>query len=903
MDLLELPSASVLFIALFVASLRNYLRSRDELARAVLFVFAATTPVFVARLLDFFLGIELPAPVSAAFTLALLAQPLLTLRLAAMLHPVPRPVTVIALTSYLVTAVPLALWTVFLATPLPLALVLAAVGAYSATAIAGAIYFLLAARRRAASARVRLVIASGATLLMAGTLLLAGAASAVGSGSPILSLAARYGVVLAAVAYAAAFMAPAWLRRLWQARTGYELSRRLLSASTGADAAATWQLFADLAARAAGVRHAIVLVGDSERGARSVATVGDLATLELDGPRVATLLARADEAHQQRIETADALLRDLAGTAPVRFLTLVRFDAGQDGVGLLLLAGERRSLFSRDDRELFALLGVEAALLAGRARTMAEQAELAARLSLSVEALRDASRAKNDFLASMSHELRTPLNAILGFSDLMRGEPEADERRNVPASWIDHVHAAGRHLLDLINDVLDLAKIEAGRLELQLQDITASTAIAETLAELRPLAMQKQISLSADVADVSLVADRARFRQVLYNLVSNAIKFTPEGGSIRIESEVVGGDIHLSVIDTGVGIAPEDHERVFEEFIQVGDASARTAGTGLGLALTRRLVEAHGGRIELESTIGNGSRFTVVLPLTAAPLTTGTTGTRAGASTPATARARLADGQLDQERGILVIEDDARAVELVRSYLEPDGYHLIDAAEGVTGITMARRHRPAAILLDVNLPGMDGWEVLRRLKADDELRDIPVLMLTVVDEREVGLALGAVDYLLKPIPRDALLAAIRRHAPSGSTVSRPRVLAADDDPAALDFVRATLEPQGYEVVLAAGGREAIYAASDGGFDLIICDLVMPEVDGFEVVAQLKSAEATRRMPILILTAHSIDATDKARLNGQIVGICEKGNDTVAELRRWLNATAPRPTPGVEEVAA
>ena len=242
--------------------------------------------------------------------------------------------------------------------------------------------------------------------------------------------------------------------------------------------------------------------------------------------------------------------------------------------------------------------------------------------------------------------------------------------------------------------------------------------------------------------------------------------------------------------------------------------------------------------------------------------------------------------------GVLIIEDDPQAVALLRSYLEPDGYVLHAAGDGVDGIAAARRYRPAAILLDVRLPGLDGWEVLRRLKADEDLRQIPVLMITVVDDRNVGLALGAVDYLVKPIERGALLAALQRHVPTRSAAARRRVLVADDDPQSLALVQAALVAQGCDVVLANGGREAVYAAHDADFDLVICDIVMPDLDGFEVVAQLKAAEHSREIPILILTGHTLDAADKARLNGKIIGICEKGDDSAARLRSWIESVAP-----------
>jgi len=343
-----------------------------------------------------------------------------------------------------------------------------------------------------------------------------------------------------------------------------------------------------------------------------------------------------------------------------------------------------------------------------------------------------------------------------------------------------------------------------------------------------------------------------------------------------------GDEFHLAVIDTGVGIAPSDQAAVFEEFRQVGGGAQRSEGTGLGLALTRRLVEAHEGRIELESTPGVGSRFTAVLP-SAEP------GARIGSDreTPPVMTETPAAGR---PGSVLVIEDDPSAVRLLRAYLAPEGYTVRVAADGEHGLDDARAEAPTAILLDVLLPGIDGWEVLRRLKADPVLRDVPVAIVTVVDEKDVGLALGAVDYLLKPIDRDALLVSLGRLTFTTKMQTRTvRILAVDDEPAALDELEGTLRPAGFEVLRASGGRTGVDRARDERPDLVICDLVMPGLDGFGVVGELKSDPATADIPIIILTGHDLSAADKHRLNGKVLGIVSKGPDAQEGLRAWLVA--------------
>ena len=392
------------------------------------------------------------------------------------------------------------------------------------------------------------------------------------------------------------------------------------------------------------------------------------------------------------------------------------------------------------------------------------------------------------------------------------------------------------------------------------------------------------------VEPLEIEADRGRLRQILYNLVSNAIKFTPAGGNVALTSDVVDGEVRITVADTGIGIAAEDQELIFREFSQVGDAAARRDGTGLGLALTRRLTEAHGGRIELDSAPGSGSRFTVVLPHQSAPEAVEPAEPVEPVELVEPVRPVETGGHAPvQAGGILLIEDDPSAVRLIRTYLEGAGRVLRVCRDGESGIVDARRDPPAAILLDVLLPGMDGWEVLARLKADPALRDIPVVVLTAVDERQLGLSLGAVDYFLKPVDRDALLARLARYR-YAPTVAHPavRVLVIDDDPAALTMVERALAPAGFEVELAASGHEGLERARHGGFDLVICDLVMPDLDGFEVVDHLHAGTDTRDLPILILTGHDISPSDKRRLNGHILGVVSKnGFDLRAELSRWI----------------
>jgi len=378
------------------------------------------------------------------------------------------------------------------------------------------------------------------------------------------------------------------------------------------------------------------------------------------------------------------------------------------------------------------------------------------------------------------------------------------------------------------------------------------------------------------------LANPVRLEQVVVNLLSNAIG-AMQGCERRVLTVALGrrnGQATIAIADTGVGIAPADFEAIFDEFRQVGDRAGREGGTGLGLALTRRLVEAHGGRVELESEIDRGSRFTVTLPASAAPVR----------AAPVAASASLRPRAPGDAR-VLLIEDDASAIRLLREFLEPAGYEVEALSSGRAGIDRARASRPAAILLDVLLPDIDGWEVLRQLKADSALADIPVIVATVMDERELGLALGAVDYLVKPIDQAALLRAVRRSIPAAADATA-RVLAVDDDPATLDFVQATLRGARIEVVAMTNPREAIDRARRSAFDLVLCDLLMPDLDGFEVVQALKADARTANIPIVLCTAVDLSESDKARLNGQVAGVVAKGSEAATQLRAALRALVP-----------
>ncbi|HEY2986068.1 MAG TPA: response regulator, partial [Jatrophihabitantaceae bacterium] len=844
-------------------------RDRGPIQRDMLWIFCAMGVFFLRDLSRRTLG-DLPEfPNDIASTLQFTLG-ILTLRLLARLRAVPRWISWGAVAGFLISVVLIFVYTGRL--PIPATIVV--LSSLAASGTAASILLASNARRRTGSHRIRLIIAAAATALFAVAVITSAIGRFDADAAATAQAVARGLGLFAAMGYAAAFVPPRWLRRLWATSAVYTASQQLLWGHASDDEDQTWLRFAQTVREVSGGDSVLVVWQSPGAGVTERAGAGPRVEQDLVHPPedLDRLLAHAQPIQVDPFtpETPNLAVM-FARRSHARFVRAIPLQAPPAGRGAVIMLSKYRSLFIDDD----------VSLLAERSAVLAEHERLSARLAASVEALTAANQAKTEFLTNMSHELRTPLNAIIGFSDLMGREQATGDRRTIPAQWIDHVHTSGRHLLDLINDLLDLAKVEAGRMEMRLEPLDIADVVASAVSSLRPLMIRKHLHLTTEVPPLIVSADRMRARQILDNLLSNAIKFTPEGGRIMISAARADDGIRLTVADTGIGIAQLDHGRVFDEFQQVGAGAGHVAGTGLGLALTRRLVHAHGGKIELESELGRGASFTVTLPRDDL------------ATNVHDAPLPLAGGAAERSGGILVVEDDAGAVRMLRTYLEAEGYRVGVATDGESGLAAARRDLPDAIILDVMLPGMDGWEVLRHLKQDSRVCDIPVVMVSVVDDEDVGLALGAVDYFVKPIDRDKLLARLGRlslvdwNAPAGQPM---RVLAIDDDPATLAVIEASLAAEGIAVVTAGNGTDGLRMAREQHFDLVICDLLMPDIDGFTVISALDGDPATRQTPVLVVTAHDLSDADKARLNGKILGVLQKGQDLQDGLRRWLSKT-------------
>ena len=499
------------------------------------------------------------------------------------------------------------------------------------------------------------------------------------------------------------------------------------------------------------------------------------------------------------------------------------------------------------------------------------------------EALAAASEHKSQFLANMSHELRTPLNAVIGITEMLL-EDAHDLRREDEVEPLERVLRAGRHLLALINDILDLSKIEAGRMDLLLESFPVAPLVDDVAKTIRPLAEKAGNVLTVDCPEDigEMHADQIRVRQALLNLVSNASKFT-ERGRVTVSARRMAGNrgawITMAVTDTGIGMTPDQMGRLFQEFVQADASTTRKyGGTGLGLAISRRFCQMMGGDITVESESGRGSTFTIRLPAeTTAPqaaLLSRTTSLKRSSAPP------------DPANVVLVVDDDATVLDMTERFLVREGFAVVTAGGGRDALRLARELLPAAITLDVMMPDLDGWTVLAAIKGDPVLADIPVILMTIVDERNRGYSLGAADYMVKPVDRERLGSVLRGIVGRGER----RVLVVDDDEILRREIRQFLEKEGWKVTEAGNGREGLERLAQDLVDVVVLDLMMPEMDGFEVLDELRRSVRWRHVPVVVVTARDLTEADRRRLSGGVERILQKDAPTRDEMLRDVSAT-------------
>ena len=506
------------------------------------------------------------------------------------------------------------------------------------------------------------------------------------------------------------------------------------------------------------------------------------------------------------------------------------------------------------------------------------------------ERLQEIDQLKSTFLANMSHELRTPLNSIIGFSELMI-DGLAGELEDQQVEFIGDIHSSGKHLLALINDLLDISKIEAGKLDLFPEPFRIGELIQETAESIKSLVEQKNQELIFEIPDLlpDLKADRFRIKQVLLNLLSNAHKFTQDGGEIAITVKTIDETALLcSVRDTGIGIATEDMELVFQEFKQVDGTFTREAqGTGLGLPISRRLIELHGGTIWIESVQGKGSTFSFLLPLDGPH-----------DQVPVVFQEHQVDLRLpiESKRLVMIVEDDRRFANLLSFYFNREGFDVAQLFSGEKVLELARLHKPCLISLDLMLPEVDGWQVLKELRSDPETADIPVVILSAIDEHESGgemwQELGAIDYIVKPLSREDLakLTARARENIAGAS----RVLIVDDDDPTGRLMKLVFPLPEFETEYITDPRNALEEIFSNPPDVLVLDLMMPELSGGELLKSLRQDPRTQDLPIVILTAKNLTSKEEDNLGTMVGGIVRKGGrEQIDELLRIVRETIKR----------
>lgn len=551
--------------------------------------------------------------------------------------------------------------------------------------------------------------------------------------------------------------------------------------------------------------------------------------------------------------------------------------------GVLEVLSTKEDTYAQGELGLLSVIANELSIGMSRRKLMDEITIKNVQLDNEKHKTEEANETLKRFLAMFSHELRAPLNSIVGFSEFLAEDFDKLPPKEIQ-EFMKNIHVSGKHLQQLINDILDLSKIEAGKVELHVESYPVAYFTDAVRRVLQAGIEQKKLELVFDVGDDidHLIVDQTRMKQILVNLVSNAIKHSTIGGKIMVGIRRVETDVEVSVADCGQGIRPEDIPKLFSPFFQTKGSQLNKEGSGLGLAITKRLIELHGGRIWVESEWGKGSTFKFRVPMMV-------TAEVADASE----EMFVALGtkiHVDREKTlVLIIEDNPQAAQLIEKNLRDAGYQTAIARDGVEGIEKAKRLKPSVITLDMLLPLKDGWQVMKELKRHPICKDIPIIIISITDEKKLGFSLGAFHYFVKPVNREELLETLQR-IPYRKNTSRqhPKVLVIDDDKTALELIDVILDAEGYEVIKSLNGNDGIKIAIQEQPDLIILDLVMPEISGFNVAFQLKQQPSTRNIPIIILTSMEIDDDIREQLQGFVSGLMTKSRFTKKDLLREIS---------------
>ena len=553
--------------------------------------------------------------------------------------------------------------------------------------------------------------------------------------------------------------------------------------------------------------------------------------------------------------------------------------------GVLEVLSQKVEKYVQDELNMLSIISNELAIGMSRKRLMDEVTVKNIELENEKKKADDANDTLKRFLATFSHELRAPLNAIVGFSEILTSDLDTLPREKVH-DFMKNINVSGKHLQNLINDILDLSKIEAGKMELHVEAYPVSYFTESVQRVLQSALQQKNLSLAFTVSpDVdNLVVDQTRFKQILVNLVSNAIKYSNVGGTVTVVIQRVENEIAVEVRDEGIGIKPEELSKLFNAFQQASNAFGSDEGTGLGLVITKRLLEMHGGQIWVDSEWGKGTTFRFRIPMVVAGEVVDS-----AEKLLRVANIQPAAGSSVEKPLALIIEDNLQASKLLETYLQDAGYRTDIARDGVEGFEKAKFLKPTIITLDMILPIKDGWQVLKELKRHPICKSIPIIIVSITDEKKLGFSMGAVDYFVKPVNREEFMESLKRvplHLKRAH--HQPKVLIIDDDKTASDLIEVMLEAEGYSVIKTLRGEEGIELAQTAEPDLVILDLIMPDVSGFNVAYQLKQDSRTRNIPIIVLTSMDVDEDTREQMEGFVTGVISKSNFTKNDLLREIN---------------
>jgi len=581
-------------------------------------------------------------------------------------------------------------------------------------------------------------------------------------------------------------------------------------------------------------------------------------------------------------EYPDSPFLEIVQEANVRSAVVVPLKARDVVTGVLYIHSREPHKFREEDQQLLSALADHAAIAIENAKLYEQAKQHAETLEAKVgertrelEAanqelqqanlkIREADRLKSEFLANMSHELRTPMNAIIGFTRLVRRK-SADVLPTKQRENLEKVEISANQLLGLINDILDLSKIEAGKMILSTSPFDLASLVGACFATVEPMVKTDRVRLVKEVPGnlPEVLSDQDKLKQIIINLLSNALKFTEEG-EVKLSAVLEDSLLKIAVFDTGIGIPSHALQYIFDEFRQVdGSSTRRYGGTGLGLSITKKLAHLLGGTIDVSSVEGEGSTFTVTIPLERRE--------DVPAEEVKSDQEVLARAEMSGKKVLLAIDDDPNVLILLRENLEEEGYYIVGALSGDEGVQKARDLQPFAITLDILMPHKDGWEVLNDLKADPATRHIPVIVLSIIDNRELGFSLCAFDYLVKPFDKATILSALQR----ASRAPTNRVLVVDDEPDAVNLITQLLEDEGYQIKGAYSGEEAIHALEDEVPDIILLDLLMPQMDGFDVIQRIKTNPDWSDIPIVVVTAKDLTDADWEFLRQRVDKIIRK----------------------------